>query len=91
MKQYQARQSGAAGWRVVDVTSGATVTTPTSRSRAQLDAERRNFVIWILEVDRELERLCGATSDGIPDCPWWEWFSAGNAPAVAARKAWGRL
>lgn len=91
MKQYQARQSGAAGWRVVDVTTGAAVSTPTSRYGAQLDAQRRNFVVWILEVDRELERLCGATSEAIPDCPFWEWFDAGLAPPAAARKAWGRL
>ena len=50
------------------------------------------YTLWKDRVDAELEKLCGLTSDDLPDCDYWHMWDAKYTPRAAAKAAlrWAR-
>lgn len=53
-------------------------------------AQRYEFDAWKRQVDAVLVRLCGMTSDDLPDAPYADWFHGGKTPEQAAKKTLAR-
>jgi len=46
-----------------------------------------SYQLWLVQLDRALERLAGLSYTELPDQNWWDMWDSGLAPGHAARKA----
>jgi hypothetical protein len=47
----------------------------------------KNFKSWMADVDRELESLCGLSSDDLADQCYMDWYEDGLSANEAAQEA----
>jgi len=52
-----------------------------------MHSPRWTFDRWKAEVDAQLFLLSGETSNGLPDMPWHDWYTARVGPKRAALRA----
>jgi hypothetical protein len=48
---------------------------------------KTTFDEWMKLVDLEILKLCGMTSDDLPDCCYGDWYKDDVTPKQAARRA----
>lgn len=49
--------------------------------------KKRSFEEWKKQVDQAINRICGLSSDDLPDQPYRDWYEEGVPTATAARRA----
>jgi hypothetical protein len=48
-------------------------------------SEAQRFKNWMIGVNEALYRICGMTSDDMPDYPYYDTFTSGFSPMGAAK------
>ena len=49
-------------------------------------SEESRFKTWKQAVNAACHKLCGLTTDDLPDVDFWAWFEEGVSPTTAARR-----
>lgn len=47
----------------------------------------KTFAMWLAEVDKAIQKLCGLSYKDLADQPFIDWYEDGVAPKAAAKMA----